>query len=363
MQTPRAVDIAITHQCNLRCRYCSHFSGPGDSGQDLSLAEWLAFFEELKNGAVLHVTLQGGEPFHRADLEEVIKGIVRNRMRFNILSNGTLITKDKAAFLKDTGRCDGVQVSIDGFDADTHDVFRGRGTFRQAVRGVEHLQAAHLPVSVRVTIHRKNVHHLEAIARFLLEEIGLSGFSTNAAAYMGLCRQNQDLVQLTPEERSAAMQSLLALDEKYPGRISAAAGPLAEARMWRAMVAAADQAAKAFPGCGCLSACSGPQCKLAIRADGVIVPCVQMGHIELGRVNRDELADVWQSHPDLLRLRQRADVGLETFDFCKGCRYLKYCTGNCPALAYLLIGDDHHPSPDACLKRFLEGGGVLPEAI
>ena len=37
MQTPRAVDIAITHQCNLRCRYCSHFSGPGDSAQDLPL--------------------------------------------------------------------------------------------------------------------------------------------------------------------------------------------------------------------------------------------------------------------------------------------------------------------------------------
>jgi len=180
---------------------------------------------------------------------------------------------------------------------------------------------------------------------------------------MGLCRQNKDLVQLTPAERSTAMQSLLALDEKYPGRISAAAGPLAEARMWRAMVSAADQDAQAFPRCGCLSACSGPQCKLAIRADGVMVPCVQMGHIELGRINEDGLADVWQYHPELLRLRQRTGVGLETFDFCTDCRYLKYCTGNCPALAYLITGDDHHPSPDACLKRFLEAGGVLPEAL
>jgi len=168
MQTPRAVDIAITHQCNLRCRYCSHFSGPGDSGQDLPLNEWLPFFEELNHGAVLHVTLQGGEPFYRADLEDVVNGIVRNRMRFNILSNGTLITRERAVFLGDTGRCDGVQVSIDGSDADTHDAFRGTGTFRQAVRGVEHLQAAEVPVSVRVTIHRKNVHHLADIARFLL---------------------------------------------------------------------------------------------------------------------------------------------------------------------------------------------------
>ncbi|MCP3954044.1 MAG: SynChlorMet cassette radical SAM/SPASM protein ScmE [Desulfobacterales bacterium] len=361
MKTPRAVDIAITHRCNLRCQYCSHFSGPGDSGRDLPVAEWLTFFEELGRGAVFHVTLQGGEPFYREDLEEIVRGIVRNRMRFNILSNGTLITREKAIFLADTGRCDGVQVSIDGSEPITHDTFRGAGTFHRAVRGVEFLQAQAVPVSVRVTIHRQNVHHLESIARFLLEEIGLDGFSTNAASPMGLCRQNRDLIQLTPSERSAAMQSLLVLSRKYPGRISAAAGPLAEARMWRAMVTAADRNAAAFSDCGCLSACSGPHCKLAIRADGVMVPCVQMSHIDLGRIKRDSLADTWQSHPELIRLRRRKGTLLDAFEFCQGCRYRNYCTGNCPALAYLITGKDNHPSPDACLKRFEEAGGVLPD--
>ncbi len=360
MKTPRAVDVAITYQCNLRCKYCSHFSGAGDSGRDLPVEEWLTFFKELNRGAVLYVTLQGGEPFYREDLEDIIQGIVRNRMRFNILSNGTLITREKADFVAASGRCDGVQVSIDGSEPVTHDSFRGPGTFYKAIRGVESLQAAGVPVSVRVTIHRKNVYHLESIARFLLDEIGLSGFSTNAASYMGLCRQNQDLVQLTPAERTVAMQSLLALDTKYPGRISATAGPLAEARMWRDMVAAADRDEAAFSGCGCLSACSGPQDKLAIRADGIMTPCVQMGHIELGRINRNSLTDTWQKHPELIRLRQRNDTPLNEFEFCDGCRYLKYCTGNCPALAYLITGNDHHPSPDACLKRFLEAGGTLP---
>ncbi len=360
MKTPRAVDVAITYQCNLRCKYCSHFSGAGDSGMDLPVEEWLTFFRELNRGAVFHVTLQGGEPFYREDLEEIIRGIVRNRMRFNVLSNGTLITREKAAFVAASGRCDGVQVSIDGSEPVTHDSFRGTGTFQQAVRGVEFLQAEGVSVSVRVTIHRKNVHDLESIARFLLDEIGLSGFSTNAASYMGLCRQNRDLVQLTPAERTVAMQSLVALDKKYPGRISATAGPLAEARMWRDMVAAADRGEAPFSDCGCLSACSGPQGKLAIRADGIMTPCVQMGHIELGRINRDSMTDTWQNHPELIRLRQRNDTPLKEFEFCDGCRYLQYCTGNCPALAYLITGNDHHPSPDACLKRFLEAGGTLP---
>ncbi len=114
MRTPNKVDIAITNRCNLRCRYCYHFESAGDVEGDLPAAEWLQFFEELNRCAVTEVTLAGGEPFIREDLKEIISGIVRNRMRFAILSNGTLIDDEMAAFLASTKRCNYVQVSIDG---------------------------------------------------------------------------------------------------------------------------------------------------------------------------------------------------------------------------------------------------------
>jgi SynChlorMet cassette radical SAM/SPASM protein ScmE len=360
MKTPRSLDLAITNRCNLRCKYCSHFSGAGDVGRDLPAEEWLRFFEELNRCAVLNVTLQGGEPFYRDDLEELIEGIVRNRMRFNILSNGTLITDETAAFLASTGRCDGVQVSIDGSVPLTHDAFRGQGNFFKAIEGINCLQRHSVSVSVRVTIHRKNVRDLDGIARLLLEDIGLEDFSTNAASYMGLCRQNAEQVQLTVEERSIAMEALLNLSAKYNGRISAAAGPLAEANNWNVMEEARQAEEKDDSGGGYLSACGGPLNTIAVRADGVLVPCIQMSHIELGRINKNNLKDIWQNHFELKRLRGRYNIPLSDFEFCKGCEYIDYCTGNCPALAYLMLGDDNHPSPDACLKRFLEAGGRLP---
>ena len=211
MNTPRSLDLAITNRCNLRCKYCSHFSGAGDVGRDLSAEEWLKFFEELNRCAVLNVTLQGGEPFCREDLEELIAGIVRNRMRFSLLSNGTLITDEIAAFLASTGRCDGVQVSIDGSIPLTHDAFRGKGNFFKAIEGIKCLRRHGVSISVRVTIHRKNVRDLDGIASLLLEDIGLEDFSTNAASYMGLCRQNAEQIQLATEERILAMEKLLEL--------------------------------------------------------------------------------------------------------------------------------------------------------
>lgn len=361
MNTPKSVDIEITNRCNLRCSYCAHFSSAGDVERDLPKEEWLSFFGELNRCAVMDVCLSGGEPFYREDIKEIIGGIIRNQMRFTILTNGTLITEELAAFIASTRRCNGVQVSIDGSIPITHDAFRGKGNFLRAVSGIKYLQQYSVPATVRVTIHKKNVRDLEGIARLLLEEIGLSGFSTNSASHLGLCRKNVAQVQLTTEERVLAMETLLRLNRKYHGRIGADAGPLAEGRVWLEMERARREGKASIPGRGCLAGCSGPMSKIAVRADGVMIPCCQVPHMELGRINHDALREVWKNHPELKRFRGRCAIPLSTFEFCKGCDYINFCTGNCPALAYTLWGEVNHPSPDACLKRFLEKGGRLPE--
>jgi SynChlorMet cassette radical SAM/SPASM protein ScmE len=361
MKTPRSLDIAITNQCNLRCEYCSHFTSAGDVDKDLPLEEWLEFFNELRQCAVMDLTIEGGEPFCREDLREIIQGIVDNRMRYSILSNGTLATDEIAAFLASTGRCNRVQVSIDGSAPTTHDATRGEGSFSRAIEGIESLKKWGVPVHVRVTINKHNVRDLEAVARLLLEEISLPEFSTNSASYMGLCRQNAVNVQLSVDERTFAMETLLKLHKKYKGRISASAGPLAELRNWSKMEKAREENLGCIPGGGYLTGCGGPMSKLAVRADGVMVPCIQMSHIELGQINRNSVLEIWQKHDQLKRLRQRSHITLSQFEFCKGCDYISYCSGNCPALAYNILGEENHPSPDACFKRFLEEGGRLPD--
>jgi SynChlorMet cassette radical SAM/SPASM protein ScmE len=359
MRTPRTLNIEVTARCNLRCSYCYFFHNPAVDYRDLPTNEWLTFFDELGSLGVMNISLAGGEPFIRDDLPVLIEGIVRNRMRFSLLSNGALIDDEISAFIARTGRCDFVQVSVDGSCAETHDSCRGKGSFDSAIRGIRTLLRHRLNVAVRCTIHRNNVNDLENIARLLLEELGLPGFGTNSAGYFGTCRLNADDVLLNTRERQSAMATLLRLAEKYHGHISANAGPLAEGRMWRRMEEARAQGAPAFPNGGRLTACGCPNNKLAVRADGAIVLCNMLAHSELGRINQDSLADIWQRGPALNRLRERRTIPLTDFEFCAECVYIPYCTGNCPGLAYTLTGKVDHPSPDACLRRFLEKGGVI----
>lgn len=359
MRTPRSVDIEITNKCNLRCLYCGHFSTSADVAGDLPPEEWIRFFEELNRDTVLEVTLSGGEPFCRSDLREIIDAVVANRMRYSLLTNGTLVTEERAAYLASTRRCKHVQVSLDGPTAQVHDSCRGQGNFDRAVNGIKLLKKHGLPVSVRVTIHNSNVDHLEEIAHLLLDELGLAAFSTNSASYMGLCQQHP-AIQLGVKERMIAMASLVALSERYPGRILANAGPLADARHWAAMEQARNDGVKAMSDRGYLTACNCPKRSIAVRADGIIVPCNLLSQIELGRINRDNLLDIWQHHHELVKLRERSRVSLSSFDQCRDCSYLPYCTGGCPALAYSLLGNINHPSPDACYRQFLADGGKLP---
>lgn len=359
MGTPRSLSIEITARCNLRCRYCYFFNNPAVEYRDLPTDEWLKFFGELGSLGVMKVTLAGGEPFIREDLPALIGGIVRNRMRFSFLSNGSLIDDKIAALIADTGRCEYVQVSVDGSHAEAHDSCRGKGSFDGAIRGIRTLQRHGISAAVRVTIHRNNVHDLENIARFLLDDLGLADFSTNSAGYLGTCCRNANEVLLNAEERREGMATLLRLAGKYPNRISSNAGPLTDGRMWREMEAARATGKPAFHNGGRLTACGCTNNKISVRADGAIVPCNMLNHVELGRINHDSLAEVWLHSTPLNQLRNRHTIPLAGFEFCAGCSYIPYCTGNCPGLAYSITGQVDHPSPEACLRRFIQEGGSI----
>ena len=108
-------------------------------------------------------------------------------------------------------------MSVDGSCAEVHDSCRGQGSFDGAMRGIRTLQRHRINVAVRVTIHRNNVHDLENIAHFLLEELGLPGFGTNSAGYLGTCCVNADDVLLNIAGTPGGHGDLAAPGGEIPG--------------------------------------------------------------------------------------------------------------------------------------------------
>lgn len=93
------------------------------------------------------------------------------------------------------------------------------------------LKGAGFPVVVRATLSRHNLHDLEALANLLLKEVGLAAFSTNEAFPMGAGCQTQGQISLTSPEKLQAIQTLECLLRRYPGPITAQAGPIAKLQM------------------------------------------------------------------------------------------------------------------------------------
>jgi SynChlorMet cassette radical SAM/SPASM protein ScmE len=355
MLVPEHVDIAITGKCNLACKYC-FYADEMVARTNLPKESWLSFFEELGKMGVMTVCLTGGEVFTRPDLFELIDGIIANHMRYSILSNGTMITEETLAQFKIGKRrlrLDAIQISVDGSSAEVHDLSRPK-SFGRALRGLKLLKESGFPVAVRVTVNRYNVDDLENVAKMLLEEVGLSSFSTNEAYACGATDRTEGNIVLTPAQRKQAMQVLTRLSDKYDQRIKAEAGPLILARELKTMDEILARGQTSLPGRGTLSSCGGVFSKLAVNHDGTIVPCHALSTLTLGTIGVDSLQDIWLNHPTMTALRQRRTIPLNSLETCQDCAYQGLCKGGCPGGALYANADLNSRNPMDCF-RILKG--------
>lgn len=359
-RVPVSLDVSLTGKCNLRCQYCFYADAMATL-DDLPTDSWRAFFAEAGAAGVRRLTLSGGEVFTRSDLFILVDSVIKNGMRYSILTNGTLISEVTIAAFnvgKRRRRLNSIQVSIDGSSSAIHDLSRPPASFERALRGLRLLKANDLPVTARVTINHHNVHDLPNIAQLLLDDIGLRFFSTNSADLFGSARCRGRNVLLSPEEWRVAVRTTAELARNYPGRITAAAGPLSFAEDTARIESALASGAAGLPGRGTLSACGGVFSKMAILHNGAIVPCNMLPTMVMGKIGFSPLDDVWLNGKEINILRERYETPITSISGCSDCRYAGFCTGGCPAVVYGLYGRLDAVDPGNCYKKYREESHV-----
>lgn len=124
-----SVTWAVTNRCPLSCRHCYN---AGRSQQDLPLATMRRLAGQLQDRGAALVTITGGEPLLRDDLETIVRSF-DNRSCLNVGTTGWGLTATRARALKSAGVF-AMGISLDSDRAAEHDANRNRaGAFDAAL--------------------------------------------------------------------------------------------------------------------------------------------------------------------------------------------------------------------------------------
>ncbi|RSD16336.1 radical SAM protein [Amycolatopsis eburnea] len=143
VDTPyRKALVQITERCNLRCAHC--FVSATKHGKDMPQAEVVKkVVPRLADARVRRVTLTGGEPTIHPDFLGIVHAFRNAGIDVGICTNATELGDKLIHQLATAGVH--VNVSLDGFAADSHGLFRGdRASFDVTVANVRKLAAAGL---------------------------------------------------------------------------------------------------------------------------------------------------------------------------------------------------------------------------
>lgn len=321
---PDRVSLNLTLRCNLSCTMCTTcYDSP-----ELSTEEVKGIIDQTSAWGVKVFNPLGGEPFMRADIEELLAYAVRRGFYVSVTTNGTLITTRRARSVAAVP-ADRLHfnISLDG-DAESNDLVRGPGMWRRAVDGYLRLREADAEAGnarrkllANTLLHAGNLDHFEAV----LEEQAALGF--DGVQILSLFRVGPDAapaakaLHFGPSHRGA----LEALIGRLIARVEAQ--PAAGYRIQNTVEELALIPKSTFEALSPLEApCWAGWKELYINADGKAIMCdgkLDFLNGAFGDVRSQTLRQLWQS-PELAARRE----------------VVKACTTPCVQTCYLRGSSD-----------------------
>lgn len=328
----------VTGRCNLRCRHCYREEGNIEPLSTGDVLEVLRQYEELKDafnasrGSTRrgHINLTGGEPFMREDMPEILRYMAtrRHSYTYGVLSNGTMLSKDYIALLKETGVTH-VQLSIDG-RREVHDELRAPGDYDRTMRKAAELERAGVTVHISFTANRANYPDLPGVAA--------------ACRRRGLTRLWSD--RIVPIGGGADMAALAIGPDELPGYLDSlnrAKGGWLMQRLSKTEVRM-NRALQCLGG-GVPYRCGAGNSLVVVDEMGRIMPCRRMP-ILCGDVRETTLREVYFGHPVFRELR---DCGIPVA--CGECAHRHICRGGAKCQSYAAYGDFHRADPGCPLAK------------
>lgn len=166
----------LTYRCNARCGICSYWKTPTDSKTELTLQEIQEGLKKIRAYGCRFINFTGGEPTIRRDLEQIVHAASCLGMWTSVVSNGSLLTRERIGALKNAG-LDNLVLSLDSLDPWVHDEHRGipglHAKVLERLRWIsQDFLSGHRTGGIMCVLSKRNLHQIAGVVA-LAEELGV----------------------------------------------------------------------------------------------------------------------------------------------------------------------------------------------
>ena len=315
---PFSALVELTGRCNLFCSHC--YLPIRRDEEELTTAEIRTILEELAVAGTLFLTFSGGEVFLRDDLFEIISYAKKLKFSVNILTNGTLITREIARKLGALSP-HAVDISIYGKDSETHDAITSiPGSFQKSIEAIQLLRQEGIQVTTKTPLMKSNAAQYKdiiSIANTLTAQ-----YEFYAVISPGIDGSRGPLSHRISEEqfREVFTDTLL--------------NPYCETKKDdRHVYEISDDTL----------ICEAGRSSLVVSPSGKIYPCAVL-RICYGDIRKQPFKEIWHSF-EATRIRAMKFRDLKA---CTQCELVAYCN-RCPGIALIEHGDLFGPAEFFCM--------------
>lgn len=318
---PFAVTFETTYTCNEWCIHCFMERNL----PSLEFSKIKIILDGLANEGCLFLSLTGGEFFTRRDAVEIIEYASGLHFVIDILSNGTLITRDLAEKLS----CRPVrrlQISLYGATPETHDaITKLPGSFEKTVAGIRLLRGAGVKVEVAFPLMNQNFNE-----RFLVKQLAESMGCAISPSHIITARNNGSTDTFSLRINDKQLREFL--EDREFSNLYAGRKPFQDHQFYFGF----SDIMNAAPCYSGFNSC-------AISPSGKVYPCNQLLH-EVGDLNHQTFSEIWHYS---IQLQQLRNLKIRDLTKCSSCSMISECA-RCPGLALLEGGQLLEPSPENC---------------
>ncbi len=336
ISAPLWTGINITDKCNLKCMHCIYEAGENKvNPKELTTDEIKGIIDQLAEMNVITVEFLGGEPFCCNDLQELVEYAYDKGLKIVINTNATLITKEWLK--KNQEKIFLFKVSLDGYNSESHDNFRGiKGAFDKTVGTVKNMVELGFDVCLITTIHKENYKYIDKIVD-LAKELKVNTYTFTIFTPVGKGAAEKQLI-LTTDEIRECFEKVTSIREQYEKN-----GLKLNIKEEIPQIITLKKKLRENKEKIQNRVCTGGFTQMGISTSGYVYPCTSIPGLESedNDCRKKTLKEIWLHSNLFTSWRDRSKLSGK----CSKCDYLQFCGGGCRYISYVLNKDINSSDP------------------